>query len=121
MRTILAQVPTVFGRLVYLSQLRDSAGIYSHPVLNELVGSSEADRTLCHCHHQVFRRWIGFNLAEQKAELDEYLGSSTRWVDLEFCRSLIPQTAHEVERLLYLTDLETLLLLLRLEPGNPEA
>jgi hypothetical protein len=105
----------VFGRLVYLSELRDIAGIYSHPALNQLVGRSEADRTLCHCHHQIFKQWIGCTLAEQKADLDAYLGSSRDVIDLVFCRGLIPQAAHEVERLLYLTDLEILLELLRLE------
>lgn len=125
MRKILAHVPTVFGRLAYLSRLRlaDHAGVYSHPVLNELVGFEESDRILGHSHHQVFSQWIGFTLAEQKADLDEYLRSSAEAVDLVFCRSLIPQKAHEVERLLYLTDLETLLELLRIERsgalGNP--
>jgi hypothetical protein len=108
----------MFGRLVYLSGLRGGAGLYSQPALDELVGEGEADRTLCHCHHQVFRQWIGCTLAEQKADLDEYLGSSRHELDLAFCRGLIPQTAHEVERLLYVTDLETLLELLRLERGG---
>ena len=108
----------MFGRLVYLSGLRDGAGLYSHPVLNELVGQSEADRTLCHCHHQVFSQWIGCSLAEQKADLDEYLGLSKNAIDLAFCRGLIPHAAHEVERLLYLTDLEMLLELRRLDHGG---
>lgn len=118
-RRIVAQITTVFGRLAYLSHLRDgTSGFYSHPTLDGMVGREEADRTLSHCHHQVFSQWIGFTLAEQKADLDDYLSSSQRMVDLVFCRSLIPQTAHEVERLLYLTDLETLLELLRLERGG---
>jgi len=117
-RKIRAQVPTVFGRLVYLSGLRDGAGLYSHPVLNELVGQIEADRTLCHCHHQVFSQWIGCTLAEQKADLDDYGDSSRHVLDLAFGRGLIPQGAHEVECLLYVTDLEMLLELLRLECGG---
>jgi hypothetical protein len=120
MRKILAQVPTVFGRLAYLSNLRagERGGLYSLPVLDDLVGRAESDRTLRHCHHQVFSQWISFTLAEQKADLDDYLGSSRQAVDLVFCRSLIPEGAHEVERLLYLTDLEMLLELLRLERGG---
>lgn len=115
---ILAQVPTVFGRLAYLSQLRDAADIYSHPALNQLVSGIAADRTLRYSHHRVFSEWIGFNLAQQKADLEQYLASSTHPVDLAFCRALIPQAAHEVERLLYITDLETLLELFRLERGG---
>lgn len=127
-RKILAQVPTVFGRLVYLAGLRDNSGLYSHHALNQLVAGSESSQTICHCHHQIFTQWIGYTLAEQKSDLDDYLvssGHSLNAFDLVFCRALIPQAAHEVERLLYLTDLETLLELLRLEHGgafvNPKA
>jgi len=104
--------------MVLLSKLRNTSGIYSHPELADSVGSGECDRALGHCHHQVFNHWIGFTLAEQKADLEAYLNSSRRTVDLEFCRGLVPASAHEVERLLYLTDLETLLELLRLERGG---
>ena len=120
-RKMLTQIPTVFGRLVYVAGLRDSAGLYSHRALNQIISDSEASQTLRHCHHQVFSQWISYTLAEQKADLDEYLASSKHplnTLDLIFCRSLIPQAAHEVERLLYLTDLETLLELLRLERGG---
>ena len=118
---ILAQVPTVFGRLAYLSRLRDDADIYSHPALNQLVSNIVADRTLRNSHHRVFSEWIGFNFAQQKADLEQYLASSAQPVDLAFCRSLVPQAAHEVERLLYITDLETLLEVLRLERGGASA
>ena len=101
-----------------MSGLRDSAGLYSYPALNDLVGQNEADRTLCHYHHQIFRQWIACTLAEQKADLDDYGDSSRHVLDLAFGRGLIPQGAHEVECLLYVTDLEMLLELLRLECGG---
>ena len=115
---LLAKVPTVFGRLAFLAQLRDAAGTYSHPALNEQADSIESDRALSHYHHRIFHQWIAFSLAEQKAELDQYLATSQQPVDLAFGRSLVPHTAHEVERLLFLTDLETLLELLRLDHGG---
>lgn len=125
LRRILAAELTVFGQMVLLSRLRNISGIYSHPVLEDSLGTGECDRALSHCHHQVFNQWIGFTLAEQKADLEAYLRSSHQTVSLEFCRGLVPPSAHEVERLLYLTDLETLLELLRLERGGafgrPEA
>jgi hypothetical protein len=119
-RRTLLQIPTVFGRLVYLSSLRDAVtNRYVHASLTALLGPEDADRTLCHSHHQVFSQWIGFSLAEQKAELDEYLteaGSGKHL--LQQYRNLVPPTARDVERQLYITDLETLVELLRYANGG---
>jgi len=118
-RKTLSQIPTVFGRLVYLASLRDAGtGRYSHEGLVRLLGREDADRTLCHSHHQVFSQWLGFSLAEQKSDLDEYLqvAGSPRYA--VHYRNLVPATARDVERQLYLTDLETLLELLKFEHGG---
>jgi hypothetical protein len=114
-RNVLGQIPTVFGRLVFLSSLRHTeTGRYAHPSLARLLGAEEADRTLCHSHHQVFSQWIASSLEEQKADLDEYLRVAGNDPDLlRRFRHLPPATAREVERQLYLTDLETLLELRR--------
>jgi hypothetical protein len=90
-----------------------------------LLGAEDTDRTLCNSHHQVFSQWLDYGLGEQKADLDEYLraGGGPRYA-LNY-RHLAPATAREVERQLYLTDLETLLELLRFERAGafviPEA
>lgn len=115
-RKTLSQVPTTFGRLVFLASLRDtSTGRYQHESLIRMLGPEDTDRSLLSSHHQVFSEWLRFSLAEQKADLDEYLasiGGSRR--SLQY-RNLVPSTAREVERQLYLTDLETLLELMRYE------
>ena len=115
-RKILAQIPTRFGRLVFLCSLRDRlTGHYAHPALIETAGREIADRTLCHHHHHIFTEWLGLNLSDQKEDLDEYLRTSrAAATDLPY-RDLAPVNAHEVERQLYLTDLETLLQLLSFE------
>jgi hypothetical protein len=119
-RRTLSQIPTVFGRLVYLASLRDAdANRYAHPSLTFLLSPEDADRTLCHSHHQVFSQWIGSSLAEQKADLDAYVkDTGGRKHLLQQFRDLVPPTARDVERELYLTDLETLVELLRY--GNSE-
>lgn len=118
-RNTLSQVPTVFGRLAFLASLRDaSRGRYSHEALLRLLGPEDTDRALCNSHHQVFSEWLRFSLAEQKADLDEYLctaGVSRQAFDYHH---LVPPTARDVERQLYLTDLETLLELLKYEHGD---
>jgi hypothetical protein len=122
----LSQIPTLFGRLVYLASLRDAAtGRYRHPALIHLMSAEEADRTLCHSHHQVFAQWLRFSLLEQKTDLDEYLSAGGRPAHASQFRDLVPPTARDVECQLYLTDLETLLELLKAEHGGafsiPEA
>ena len=116
-------IPTVFGRLAYLASLRDStSGYYCEPGLISLLGPEGADRAIRHSHHQVFSEWLAFSLAEQKAEIDEFLrgqglvpGQPVNWGASLPYRSLIPPAARDVERQLYLADLETLLELLKVE------
>ena len=103
-----------------MSSLRDPlTGRYAHPPLSQIVGADVTDRTLRHSHHQVFSEWLSFTLAQQKADLDEYLVASRAPLDLVPYRDIVPATAHQVERQLYLADLETLLELLRFERGAP--
>ena len=115
-RSTLARVPTVFGRLLFLATLRDpETGQYSHPTFSAALGAEEADRTLRNSHYQVFAQWLTFSLAEQKQDLDEFLDEPAAQERLSAYRNLAPARAHDVERQLYLTDLETLLELLSVE------
>jgi hypothetical protein len=91
----LAAIPSVFGRLVYLHSLE------AHP-----------DRLIGHSQHQVFSRWLMLGLSEQIRELREYFENNDTPQDY---RRLVPANARDVERQLYLTDMETLMGLLRLE------
>jgi hypothetical protein len=118
-RKTLSQIPTVFGRLVFIASLRDATtGKYSHEVLVRFLGPEDADRSLCNNHHQVFSEWLGFSLAEQKSDLDDYLNAAGTSHQALHYRHLVPPTARAVERQLYITDLETLLELLRFEHGG---
>jgi hypothetical protein len=116
-------IPTQFGRLVYLASLRDStSGYYCEPGLNSLLGPEGTDRAIRHSHHQVFSEWLAYSLAEQKADIDDFLreqghipGQPFNWSASLPYRSVIPPAARDVERQLYLADLETLLELLKAE------
>lgn len=121
-RNTLAQIPSVFGRLVYLSSLRNpNNGRYEHHGLALIFGEDEANRALRKSHQRSFSEWLAFNLEEQKADLDLYIsgleeGKRTvleTWVKLAPYRNLIPASVRGVERRLYITDLTTLLELLR--------
>jgi hypothetical protein len=124
----LTQIPTVFGRLVYLSSLQNPhSGAYEHEALGRLMGAQQADHALRYRHKKVFAEWVGASLDQQKRDLEVFLAADQtsrgdRVYDLnqvEPFRALIPASTREVERLLFVTDLETLLGMLRSERASP--
>jgi hypothetical protein len=126
-RHTVARIPTLYGRLVYLSSLRNQhTGNYEHHGLSQMCGQEEAAQALSQSHAQVFQDWLCLNLEQQKADLDEYLeelpGDTAAvldtWVSAMPYRTLVPPAAHDVERQLYLTDFAMLLEVLRREYGG---
>ena len=115
-RRILAQIHTHFGRLVFVARLRDPVtSRYLYRPLADLFGPESTDLALASSHRALFSDWIASALARQKKDLDEYLSESGQSPSPAAFRDLVPPGAHEVECQLYVTDLETLLLLLRFE------
>ena len=120
-RLTLSQIPTTFGRLVFLSTLRDpNTGVYAHYGFAQRVGEEAADTALRQSHWHCFSEWLAFSLEEQKADLDLYLSGIDSdkktiletWTRTKPYRNLIPASAMDVERKLYNSDLEALLELL---------
>jgi hypothetical protein len=133
-RHTLSQIPSVFGRLVYLSSIRGAnTGVYEHHGLALLFGEAEADRALRRSHEDAFADWLNFTLEQQKADLDLYLSALTgtrrtivdTWIRLMPYRNVVPASARRVERKLFLTDFDALLHGLKFEYGvgdpNPDA
>jgi hypothetical protein len=94
-KAVLATIPNVFGRLVYLHSLQE-----------------QPDRMIGHSHQQVFSHWLMLGLSDQMRDLRDYFDQTAAPPDY---RTLVPVNAREVERDLYFTDMETLLGLLRVE------
>src|SRR5213593_4178246 len=70
----LSQVPTTFGRIVYLASLRNpNTGTYEHFGLAQVYSLEEADRALRTSHGKTFAEWLNYPLAQQKDDLEEYL------------------------------------------------
>ncbi|HEY6371913.1 MAG TPA: hypothetical protein VIX37_15145, partial [Candidatus Sulfotelmatobacter sp.] len=92
-RMTVLQIPTLFGRLVFLASLRDPSGHYYDQDLALALGTEEVNRSLCNSHHQIFQQWLGYSLEEQKYDLDEYLSSGTAPRYALPYRKLVPATA----------------------------
>ena len=123
-RRTLSQIPTVYGRLVYLAQRRNSdSGLYEHHGLAKMFGEEEADTALRLSHEGTFRHWLGMGLEEQKADLALFFaGLPTNrkvlvenWLRLAPYRSLIPFDSSPADQHLFLADLELLLRTVRNE------
>lgn len=121
-RNTLSRIPSVFGRLVYVSSLRNpNNGHYEHHGLALLFGEDDANKALKKSHLQLFAEWLTFNLEQQTADLDVYLSGLPdnrevvleNWLKLAPYRNLIPASVRGVERKLYITDLTSLLVVLK--------
>ncbi len=128
-RNTLSQIPSVFGRLVYLAAVRDpNSGRYEHHGLALVFGDDEADRALRRSHIQTFSEWLCLNLEQQKADLMLYLSALMderrrvieTWLRIEPFRMMIPSSATKAETELYQSDFRILLGLLKNEYGVSE-
>jgi hypothetical protein len=122
----LSAIPTVIGRVVYLSSLRNvNTGIYEHFGLAQRVGEDEVDRTLRRSHMSAFQDWLCYVLEKQKEELEEYFSGLdgdrreiiASWLSTEPWNNWTPAESRDVERKLFNTDLKVILELLRVDYG----
>jgi hypothetical protein len=125
-RSTLSQIPTLFGRLVYLASIRDqNTGEYEHPGLAQIYGLDQADHAIRGSHEHTFADWLNLSLEHQKRDLLFYLSTLesdlprilSSWARLEPYRNLVPIDAREADRQLFLSDLEINLELLRNQCG----
>ena len=125
-RRTLSTIPTVLGRVAYLSSLRDvNTGTYRHFGLAQRIGEVRADQILRRSHLDAFQDWLCFGLARQKQELEEYfegLDGDKReilanWLTLEPYGNWVPAESRDVERKLFYADLGVVLDLIRTEHG----
>jgi hypothetical protein len=125
-RNTISQIPSVFGRLVYLSSLRNpNNGSYEHHGLALVFGEDEANKALKNSHTAVFGEWLSFNIEQQKADLDLYISGLFEdrrvvvdtWLRLAPYRNLLPASVRGVERRLYIADFTALLELFKAAYG----
>lgn len=125
-RNTLSQIPSVFGRLIYLAGLRGpNSGVYEHHGLALVFGPRAANEALRRSHEDAFREWLGFSLEEQKADVDLYLTDLVEeraavidtWLRLNPYRNLMPLSVRGPDKDLFLLDFRAVLEILRNEYG----
>jgi hypothetical protein len=125
-RNTLSQIPSVFGRLMFLTSLRNlNSGRYEHHGLALVFGRLEASNALKKSHREAFAEWLSYDIEEQQADLDLYLSGQLEdkrtilrtWEKLEPYRNVLPSSVKDPERKLYLADLKAILNLLKNASG----
>src|SRR5262249_44574068 len=121
-RHTLAQLPSLFGRLMYLCSLRSQLdGRYYHHGLAARFGDEEAHRALLESHEETFASWLARTIEQQKDDIDLYFmdsntdlrGAIETW--LVNPPEVAPLTVRDSERRLFAIDFEALIELLRSE------
>jgi hypothetical protein len=117
----LSQIPTVFGRLIYLAGLRDPlSGEYEHHGLSLLFGAEGADNAIKSSHRKTFQDWLLLPLSAKLEDLLDYVHESGKssfdvqrtWTQTEVWRGFAPAGAGHAEKALYGSDMRNLLKLL---------
>jgi len=118
----LRQLPSTYGRMVYLASLRDAnSDRYEHHGLAARFSPEQADAVLRASHEQVFQDWLALSVRDQKADIDLYLSSLDddkqlvieTWLKIMPFQNLPPARALGVEADLFISDFRVLLELLR--------
>jgi len=128
-RTLL-QIPSAFGRMVYLASLRDpNSGQYQHFGFSQRFSEREADKTIRRSHNNIFMDWLCFSLEQQRIDLEKYLDSLSEdrrtilanWLEWPPFMNWIPAQSRPADRELFRSDLEIVLELIRQDSGGAAA
>jgi len=114
----LSQIPSTYGRLVYLASLRDAnSGTYRHHGLSAAFGREESLSALRKSHEDTFREWLGLPLSAKSADLTAHFQSleeNPRQIVTYLARgtpylSQAPDSASPAQRRQFRSEIEILL------------
>ena len=114
----LAAISTDFGRLYYVSSLKDSdSGRYEHDGLMSLYPENAVQAGLSHCHEELFSRILETPLNDQARDLRECLGSAgdkywdvvEDWRETGYFREMCPEGLPDYLQDLFCSNMGALL------------
>jgi len=114
----LAAISSVFGRLYYVSSLKDSnSGRYEHDGLTSLYPESAVQTALSHCHEELFSRILETPLRDQERDLHACLGSAGdqywnvvgSWRENRYFQDMCPEGMPDYLRDLFCSNMAALL------------
>jgi hypothetical protein len=114
----LAAIPSDFGRLYYVSSLKDAAGgRYRHDGLVEVYSESSVQEALESCHEELFSRILETPLDDQERDLRKCLNSAGErfgivvetWREERSFRSMCPEGLPGYLKELFCSNLSALL------------
>jgi hypothetical protein len=114
----LAVIPSDFGRLYYVSSLKDEAtGRYQHDGLVEVYSENSVQEALESCHEELFSRILETPLNDQERDLRKCLDSAGGrfWTVVESWReersfgSMCPESLPNYLKELFCSNLDALL------------
>ena len=114
----LAAIASDFGRLYYVSSLKDSdSGRYEHDGLTSLYPENAVQAGLSHCHEELFSRILETPLNDQARDLRECLGSAgdkywdvvENWRETCYFREMCPEGLPDYLQNLFCSNMGALL------------
>jgi len=114
----LAAISSDFGRLYYVSSLKDSdSGRYEHDGLTSLYPENAVQAGLSHCHEELFSRILETPLNDQARDLRECLGSAgdkywdvvENWRETCYFREMCPEGLPDYLQNLFCSNMGALL------------
>ncbi len=118
----LAQIPTKFGQLAYLSRLRNpETERYEHHGLNAVFGEEAAEQALQTSHWEVLESFLALSLLDQRDDVERYLEASplsvrrvlTSWEKTRAYLSFLPTQSTPAQKELFDANLQLMIRHLR--------
>jgi len=123
----LAAISSDFGRLYYVSTLRDTeSGRYEHDGLTRLYPENAVQAALSHCHEELFSRILETPLKDQEHDLraclvsagEKYWDVIENWQESRYFQNMCPEGLPDYLHDLFCSNMGALLAIFSSNKSN---